>query len=51
MEAKPVFIEATFTPDAELAQELAALCRSVPEAFEEIFSHIASVTVASIQYV
>lgn len=37
METKPVFIEATFTPDAELVQELATLCHSVPEAFEEIF--------------
>ena len=36
MEPKPVYIEATFTTDAALAQELAALCHSVPEAFEEV---------------
>jgi hypothetical protein len=37
MKDKPIFIEATFTPDEALAQELAALCHSVPDAFEEIY--------------
>jgi predicted ATPase len=36
MKVKPVFIEAIFTPDVSLAKELAALCHSTPEAFDEI---------------
>ncbi len=36
MEKKPVFVEATFTTDTKLAEELATLCQSTPEAFEEI---------------
>ncbi len=38
MDNKPVFIEATFTPDDALAQKLATLCHSVPSAFEEIYA-------------
>lgn len=36
METKPVFIEATFVPDAELASKLANICSSSADAFEEI---------------
>jgi predicted ATP-dependent endonuclease of OLD family len=36
LERKPVFIEATFSPDEALARELAALSNSIPEVFEEI---------------
>jgi predicted ATPase len=36
MDPKPFFIEATFTPDDALAQELATLCQTAPADFEEI---------------
>ncbi|WP_433966580.1 AAA family ATPase [Tunturiibacter gelidiferens] len=36
MEPKPIFIEAIFTSDKDLAQRLATLCQSDPADFEEI---------------
>jgi energy-coupling factor transporter ATP-binding protein EcfA2 len=36
MEQKPVFIEATFVPDEELATKLAKLCSSSSDAFREV---------------
>ena len=36
MKTKPVFIEATFVPDAELAAKLAKICSSSIDAFSEI---------------